>query len=199
MTTTRRSSRSNAAAAAAADPQVENPTKNTAEAEQTVATEAPATEEPSVKEHQAPETTESAPSTTESAESELPTVTETVDIEIEKSESTETNESQEEQKESNTAEISEESSEPVVNSIHLIGHIKGLPSQVAPDTEAIQKELLENHKKVLAENNMLDETSKLHKRPIENDSNTVEESDYSAGAYKSPFRHSGKGGNEDRL
>ncbi|KAF9362030.1 hypothetical protein BGX26_006547 [Mortierella sp. AD094] len=214
MTTTRRSSRSNAAAAAAADPQPETVAHESAPSEQPTTTSEEsavdsthqASEHLHVKEDQKLEASESGLSTEESTTAEQPSeVAETV--------ATESHEN--EKKESDVATLPEEGKEPI-NSIHLVGHIKGVPGHVQ-DSDAVQKQLVENHLKAISEDNSLTadapahqstetvpqveelETTKHAKRPVEDDSNTVEEQDYSAGTYKSPFRHSEKVGKEERL
>ncbi|KAF8984102.1 hypothetical protein BGZ46_008823 [Entomortierella lignicola] len=191
MTTTRRSSRtSTAAATAAADPKPAEPTQDSAPTEQSAKTmEDPAVESESsqIKEDHKLETTNSDPSkTTESETTEEP-------LETAGTESTE------------TKETTEESKEPT-NSIHLAGHIKGVPGQVN-DSDATREQLMENHNKVMSESNNLTtdaapnqptetvpqsegvEIVKHPKRAVEDDSNTAEEQDYTSGAYKSPFRH----------
>ncbi|KAF9117112.1 hypothetical protein BGX27_003574 [Mortierella sp. AM989] len=201
MATTRKSSRSNAAAAA--NPQPEQPTSVS---EEPVIDSTHQASEPShVKDDQKLEAADSGLSTTESAPTEQPSeAAEAVTTKMQEPESTSVQEHQNEQKEPEAATPSEEP----INSIHLIGHIKGLPGQ-ALDKDATQKELLEKHLKVMSEDNSLTsapthqptetvppvegiETTKHPKRPVENDSNTIEEQDYSNGAYKSPFRHSEK-------
>ncbi|KAF9161802.1 hypothetical protein BGX20_001980, partial [Mortierella sp. AD010] len=214
MTITRRASRSSAAAAAATDSQPETIAHDSTSSEQptaasedsTVDSTHQASEHSHVKEDQRLEAAESGLSTEESTTAEQPSeVAETV--------ATESHEN--EKKESDESALHQEGKEDI-NSVHLVGHIKGIPGHVQ-ESDTVRKQSTKDHLEAINDDNSLTddapvpqttetvpqveqlETTKHAKRPVEDDSNTVEEHDYSAGTYKSPFRHSEKVGKEDRL